>query len=474
MSDLLVELGRNPNARRFVQALGLPLPLPTALRRAKGPLPSQPLTDQTVVVGASDAGELVDMLAATLPAAGANPVLVLSQTQAFAAPGEAHGRPAKAADALPEGARVEALVYDATGLSGAEALGALHSFFQPWVGRLARSGRVLVLGRPVDEAGLSADAAAAQSSLDGFVKSLAKELGRNGVTANLLRVETGAEALAGPVLRWVLSQRSAFVSGQPLRVSRTAAIGDVQITVRPLEKRVALVTGAAQGIGAATARALAAEGAHVLCLDRPQEDAATAKLARDIHGTPVLADLSDLDAAIATVRAAVEARGGIDVMVHNAGVTRDRTMARMKREHWDAVLGINLRAVLAMDAALDPLLRERGRVVCLSSIAGISGNVGQTAYAASKSALIGWVRARAKETAARGVTVNAVAPGFIETRMTAAVPVAIREAGRRLSALGQGGMPEDVAGAITFLATPAAQGVTGQVLRVCGGAFLGA
>lgn len=473
MSDLLVELGRNPNARRLVQSLGLPLPLPTALRRSKGPLPSQPLADRTVLVGGSDASELVGVLAETLPAAGANPVLALSQTEAFAAPGEAHGRPARMADALGEDAKVDALVFDATGLSGADALGALHAFFQPVVGRLGRSGRVLVLGRPVDDAGLSAGAAAAQSSLDGFVKSVAKELGSKGVTANLLRVETGAEALAGPVLRWLLTDRSAFVSGQPLRVSRAAG-ERAELFVRPLEKKVALVTGAAQGIGAATARALAAEGAHVLVLDRPQEDAAAAKLAKEIAGTPVLADLSELDAALAAVEAAVRAQGGVDVVVHNAGVTRDRTLARMKREHWDAVLGINLRAVLALDAALDPLLRERGRVVCLSSIAGIAGNVGQTAYAASKSALVGWVKARAKETAGRGVTVNAVAPGFIETRMTAAVPVAIREAGRRLSALGQGGMPEDVAQAITFLATPAAQGVTGQVLRVCGGAFLGA
>ncbi|MDB4928545.1 MAG: 3-oxoacyl-[acyl-carrier protein] reductase, partial [Myxococcaceae bacterium] len=361
----------------------------------------------------------------------------------------------------------------ASGLAGADALGALHAFFQPWVARLARSGRVLVLGRPADDPALTGDAAAAQSSLDGFVKSLAKELGRHGVTANLVRVERGAEDRAGAVVRWLLTDRSAFVSGQPLRVSTTAAAEPAPPRVRPLEKRVALVTGAARGIGAATARALAAEGARVLCLDRPQERAAVTALARELGGEVVLADLGD-PAAAATVAAAVAALGGVDVVVHNAGVTRDRTMARMKREHWDAVLAVNLRAVLALDAALDPLLRDGGRVLCLSSIAGVAGNVGQTAYAASKSALVGWVRARALALGRRGVTVNAVAPGFIETRMTAAVPAAIREAGRRLSALAQGGQPEDVAQAITFLATPAARGVTGQTLRVCGGAFLGA
>ncbi|MDO9022603.1 MAG: 3-oxoacyl-ACP reductase [Myxococcales bacterium] len=473
MTDLLVDLGRNATARRLIGALGLPLPLPTALRRGRGPMPALCLADQSVVVGAAGAGGLVPMLAETLAAAGARPLLAGWSMDAFVGPGEAYGRPPRAAESLAEGQRVDALVFDASGLDGSDALAALHGFFQPWVGRVARSGRVLLLGRPADDPALTSGAAAAQSSLDGFVKSLAKELGRHGVTANLLRVEPGAEGRAGAVVRWLLTNRSAFVSGQALRVSLAAAGEASAAVVRPLEKRVALVTGAAQGIGAATARALAAEGAHVLCLDRPQEEAAATALARELGGTAVAADLSD-PASIAAVVAAVAALGGVDVVVHNAGVTRDRTMARMKREHWDAVLAVNLRAVLALDAALDPLLREGGRVVCLSSIAGIAGNVGQTAYAASKAALIGWVRARARELGARGVAVNAVAPGFIETRMTAAVPVAIREAGRRLSALGQGGLPEDVAATITFLAGPAGLGVTGQTLRVCGGAFLGA
>jgi 3-oxoacyl-[acyl-carrier protein] reductase len=146
----------------------------------------------------------------------------------------------------------------------------------------------------------------------------------------------------------------------------------------------------------------------------------------------------------------------------------------MKPEVWDQVLDINLGAVVRTTAAIEPLLRDNGRIVCLSSIAGIAGNMGQTNYAASKGGIIAFVRAKSAELASRGVTVNAVAPGFIETRMTAAIPVAIREVARRLSALGQGGQPEDVAQTITFLASPGAHGVTGRTLRVCGGAFIGA
>ncbi len=476
MTDPLVELGRNATARRLFKSLGLPLPLPAALRRTRGTLAAQPLADRSVLVGAADRPALLATVAETLAPAGAAPWLAVSTDDhgLFAAVGEAWGRAPRSESDLDENGRVDALVFDASGLDGASSLKALHAFFQPRLRRLGRCGRVVILGRPVDEAGLRPGEVAAQAALDGFAKSLGKEIGATGATVNVLRVETGAEAALPGVLRWFLTERSAFVAGQSLRVNARGAVDGDALRVRPLERQVALVTGAAQGIGAATARALAAEGAHVLCLDRPQEDAAVARLARELDGTPVLADLGDAVAAADVVRAAVKARGGVDVVVHNAGVTRDRTLGRMKEEHWDAVLGINLGAVLALDAALDGLLRDGGRVVCLASIAGIAGNVGQTAYAASKAALGGWVRARSREASARGVTYNAVAPGFIETRMTAAVPMAIREAGRRLSALGQGGLPEDVANTITFLASPAAAGVTGQTLRVCGGAFLGA
>jgi 3-oxoacyl-[acyl-carrier protein] reductase len=161
--------------------------------------------------------------------------------------------------------------------------------------------------------------------------------------------------------------------------------------------------------------------------------------------------------------------------VHNAGITRDKTLARMKPEAWDTVLDINLAAIARIDQALlANVLRDGGRVVYLSSVAGLAGNLGQTNYAASKAGVAGYLRSQAAALAPRGIAVNGVAPGFIETRLTAAIPVFIREAARRLSALGQGGLPGDVAEVITFLVSPGASGSSGAVLRVCGGALIGA
>jgi len=361
-------------------------------------------------------------------------------------------------------APIDRLVVDATAVT---ELGALYEQLHPLVPRIRRAGRLVVLARagardPV--------AAAAAAGLEGFVRSAAKELGRRGATAQLIAIEPGAEARAAAIARFLLSPRSAFMTGQALRATTTTVTAAELRWVAALDRKVALVTGAAHGIGEAIARRLAEEGAHVICVDRPAEEVALAAVARAVGGTLVVADLADPGAP----RRIAERAPRVDVIVHNAGITRDRTFAKLTAAEWHDVVSVDLDAVVRLTAALLPALRDDGRIICMSSVAGIAGNVGQTAYAAAKAGLIGYARALAGELAPRGITVNAVAPGLIETRMTAAMPLAIREAARRLSALGQGGEPRDVAELVTFLAQPASAGVTGAVLRICGGAFIGA
>jgi 3-oxoacyl-[acyl-carrier protein] reductase len=332
-----------------------------------------------------------------------------------------------------------------------------------------------LLAREPEEASSLAEASA-RTALDGFTRSLAKELGSKGTTANLVYIARGAESRLPSVLRFLLSAASPFVTAQPFRVSSSSAWNDDDPWHQPLQNRVALVTGAARGIGEATARVLAAEGALVVALDRPEDDEPLSKVTREIGGRALLCDVSDANAGAYIASELHKLHGGVDIVVHNAGVTRDRTLARMPERSWDQVLQINLSALLEITDTLlaEGTLRDQGRIISLASISGIAGNTGQTNYAASKAGVIGFTRYLARQVAKRGITVNAVAPGFIETRMTAAVPMVVREAGRRLSALGQGGLPEDVARAITFFAEPGSAGVTGQVLRVCGGALLGA
>jgi 3-oxoacyl-[acyl-carrier protein] reductase len=482
MSDFLLELGKNPNARKVIKQLGLPVPMPQDLERAEGPWEERPLQDRPVAVGVGPNARLEGVLAETLPRAGAEPLLVGEghDQSVWQAPGEAYGRPAKPLPSpVPDRFLAQALVFDASGIETPDELSSVYAFFHPLVGRLARSGRAVVLARPHAEAKGPA-AAAAQRALEGFVRSLAKEIGRRGATAQIVYVHEGAEKRAPALLRYLLSPRAAFVTGQPFHVTTEAAEGsgtDEEVpTTRPLEKKVVLVTGAARGIGAATARLVAAEGAHVVCLDRPQDDGPLSQVAREIGGAVLLQDVSAPDAPERIAEELRSEHGGVDVVVHNAGVTRDKTLAKMSEDRWRQAIDINLDAVIRINEALigKGVLHDGGRIVCLSSVAGIAGNMGQTNYAASKAGIIGYVEALAPQLAERGITVNAIAPGFIETRLTDAIPVMIREVGRRLSALGQGGQPRDIGDLVVFLASPGSQGVTGQILRACGGAFIGA
>jgi 3-oxoacyl-[acyl-carrier protein] reductase len=477
MRDLLLELGAHPAARRLVARLGIPVPLPVRLQRGRGPWEARPLADWTVVVGAGGPTLLGPAVAKTIARAGGLAAVASGDAEPFREAGHAYGRPATTVrpEALPQGFRSDALLFDASGLDGPTELRAAYEFFHPLLATLRSCGRVLILARPAADAA-TAPEAATRGALEGFARSLAKEIGRRGSTANLVLMAPGAEAHIEPVLRFFLSNRAAFVTGQPVVVgARLPAVADAPL-VRPLEQRVALVTGAARGIGEAIARRLAEEGAHVICLDRPADDTAGGQVARSVGGSFLAVDIGDPGAAAVIAAHVRQRHGGVDIVVHNAGVTRDKTLARMSAAAWDDTLNVNLRAPLRIDQALldGDLLREGGRLVCLASVAGIAGNPGQTNYAASKAGLAAYVRRRAGELAPRRIAVSAVAPGLIETRMSAAMPALVREAARRLSALGQGGLAADVAEVVTLLSTPGAAGLTGTVLRVCGGALIGA
>jgi 3-oxoacyl-[acyl-carrier protein] reductase len=366
----------------------------------------------------------------------------------------------------------KALVFDATGIADSTKLVELQRFFYPAVGRLQRSGRVIVLGTPPAEAG-SARAATAQRALEGFTRSLAKEIGGKGATAQLVLVSPGAEDQLTSTLRFLLSPRSAYVSGQVVRIGAGVAPAPEIEWERPLDGKVALVTGASRGIGAAIAATLARDGAAVVGLDVPQAVDDLRRVTGEIGGEAIGIDITADDAP---ERIAEHFADGVDIVVHNAGVTRDRTIAKMPEDHWTQLMEINLSSEERInDALLDSkLLATNGRIVCVSSMSGIAGNSGQTNYATSKAGVIGMVEALAPELAARGATINAVAPGFIETKMTAAMPIGPREAGRRLSSLSQGGLPVDVAETIGWFASPASTGVNGNTVRVCGQSLLGA
>jgi 3-oxoacyl-[acyl-carrier protein] reductase len=466
-TDTYGQVVNSPVGRFVARRAGLPRPVELDRHR-----PGEPVVRGCVLLGAAPGrARLVEALARTLAGAEAETATSLDEPVRSAAASARLDAAVFNPDA-PGDQHFKALVFDATAIEDSTRLVALHAFFRPTVRRLEPSGRVVVLGTPPAECA-TPRAATAQRALEGFTRSLAKEAGR-GATVQLVEVAPGAEDQIDSTVRFLLSARSAYVSGQVVRIAPSPQHHPDLDNERPLLGRVALVTGAARGIGLAIAQTLARDGAAVVGLDVPALGADVRAAMERIGADALEADITDEEAP----RAIAErfSPDGLDVVVHNAGVTRDRTLAKMPEDRWQTVIDINLSSEERInDALLDGgVLAENGRIVCVSSLSGIAGNAGQTNYATSKAGVIGMVEALAPVLAGRGQTINAVAPGFIETAMTGAMPFALREAGRRMNSLRQGGLPVDVAETVAWFASPASAGVNGNVVRVCGQSLLGA
>jgi 3-oxoacyl-[acyl-carrier protein] reductase len=470
MNDSYLNFVNSPFGARLARSLGLPKP--EVLHRYRA---DQPEFDGLVAIGAGRQPHLLEALANLVASIGVTSVA--HESAGLWVPlANRHGLMTGRFEPAESGShgKLTALLFDASGIEDSSQLEPLHGFFHDTLRSLGKCGRIIVLGRP-PEACATPRQWTAQRALEGLTRSLGKEA-RRGITANLVYVEQGAENGIDSTLRFFLSPRSAYVSGQVVRIGARAGADALPAFdwSQPLTGQRAVVTGAARGIGASIASVLAAEGAHVIGIDIPSARDALDSTMRQLNGTPLTFDIAAPEAP-AQIAAALDEQG-VNIVVHNAGITKDKTIAKMADAAWQSVIDINLSAQERIDDALlsAGILRDGGRIIGVSSISGIAGNLGQTNYATSKAGVIGRVQSMAPHLSARGITINAVAPGFIETQMTAKIPLTIREAGRRMNSMSQGGQPVDVAQTIAWLAHPGSAGVSGQVVRVCGQSLIGA
>jgi 3-oxoacyl-[acyl-carrier protein] reductase len=474
MTDRYAQLVNTPIGKLVTKQIGLPQPPRLERYEPGGPVITGPVLLGAAGVDATGSSRLAGPVAKVLRAIHADVLTGMDEDLRTAAAAAKLDAGVFDAEAASESQRFKALIFDATGIQSSDELDRAWAFFAPAIRRVLPSGRVIILGTPPEDCA-TPPLAIAQRSLEGLERAIGKEVKR-GATSQLIYVRPKAEGQLESTLRFLLSPKSAFVSGQVIRVGSAAAPAGKVDWDAPLNGKVALVTGAARGIGAAIAEVLARDGAHVVGLDVAPMAEELSAVTGALDGSFLTADITDDDAPAVIADHLLGHHEGVDLVVHNAGITRDKTLGRMTEEQWSRVIAINLTApqriteeLLARDA-----VRRNGRIVGVSSISGIAGNAGQTNYSTSKAGVIGFVQAYAPALAKRGLTINAVAPGFIETQMTAAMPVAIREAGRRMNSVSQGGLPIDVAETVAWFASPGSAGVTGNIVRVCGQSLIGA
>ncbi|MBC7659380.1 MAG: 3-oxoacyl-ACP reductase [Chitinophagaceae bacterium] len=459
MQETFMEIGRSPLAASMLRRIGIKPP--PQLIRSHRPWSDDLLSGKHILVSADPALRtlllpFLKQQKATITTASAAPLAPLNASS----------------EALNVAKVFQGTVFDATGFTALSDLKALFSFFHKLKGQLGFNHRIVILSKE----GVSPEGKAIDHAIASFARSLSREFGPKGINVNVLQRSASQNHAACllPILGFFLSDFCAFITGQIIPLSESDQAAATPNLAGSLAGKRALVTGAAQGIGYSICRRLAEEGAHVIGLDRPECEAALKDLCKETDGEYLLATLGkDHDQLIAKLASKA---ASLDILVHNAGVTRDRTLFGMKEKEWDDVLGINLEAVVDITTRVlyRGMLAKGGRIISMASVVGISGNFGQTNYAASKAGVIGYMQGLAGHLAREGATANAVAPGFIETGMTANIPFVTKQIARRMSAMVQGGLPDDVAEMVCFLASPCSHAINGQVLRVCGGSFLGA
>lgn len=470
MDDLLLQISKDTISKQIFERLGIPLPFP--LQRYRDSWKDRILEDKIIKVGGLQNSKIHEVISLCLFSAGAKIVLDESIRDSVYLIYK-NIKDGIGGYLIPENEKYNILLFDATQIQATNDLLYLYRFFHKNIRQLSTNGRIVVFAKSYEDQ-KNLEAAVVSKSIEGFVRSIAKEIGKKGSTANLIYVKEKSEDRVEGVLKFLLSELSVYVDGQVFRISNQLKSPEKVSFYRSLKGKNILITGAFRGIGEKTAETIAREGAKVILLDHPSIGGELGSVAERLNGYPILADLSDANSIQKIVSEIHSKVGELNGVVYNAGITRDKTIANMKEEQWNQVIQVNLKSVLDLHKALsNTLLQDFSHIVCLSSVSGIAGNFGQTNYATFKAGLIGFVKYASKELAKRNIAINAVAPGFIETKMTSQMPFFIREVGRRLNNLSQGGLPEDVAQVITFLISPVSYGITGQVIRVCGGALIG-
>lgn len=441
MNDYL----QNATLRQLLKTLNIPVPIPPILKRNLNAYSADELTAKKIAVAGKENEALHQLQKELQPLIGVG--TIYDKT-------------------------LDGLVVSCAGMQTIEDLEDLYTTIKNTSPKIAANGRIVIISRADEGTVLSS---AVQKSIDGFSKALSKEIGgKKGVTVNQLKITSDSVQVAAVVgaTLFFLSDKSSFITGQVVELGNNSSLS-LTSPAQLLAGKVAIVTGGARGIGAAAARVLHREGAKVILVDVPSSKEDADKLAQEIGGDVILEDITSAQAVQDIQQYVLKNYGGLDILVNNAGITKDKTIAKMSIDQWRAVLNVNLKALIQLtEAFIEKGFNQQAKVVSLSSISGIAGNVGQTNYSLTKAGVIGFSKAVAEKHPS--LFANAVAPGFIETKMTENLPFFVKEGGRRLSTLKQGGLPEDVAELIGFLASPLSNGINGQCIRVCGGSMIGA